>query len=150
MELVWPLRSQKPWEVLSFSQLAWSWTQRALGEGELATKWLTQTLLCLRYWPLNISLLFQRSALTDLIWPAFAFRAGFWYKAMVERLVLSRLLPGKQFVGQWNWMCSCGVVVKLVLGLRHMKLVFGPHAAWRLDCCKQDSLCSRQHEVLYN
>ena len=28
------------------------------------------------------------------------FSAGFWYKAVVERLVLPRLLPGKQFVRQ--------------------------------------------------
>ena len=41
--------------------------------------------------PKHFLLLFLGSVLTDRIWPALAFQEGFWYKAVVERLVLPRL-----------------------------------------------------------
>ena len=40
--------------------------------------------------------------------------------------------------------------MKLVLGWRHRKLGFELYVACRLDPCKQDGLCSWQHDVPYN
>ena len=43
-----------------------------------------------------------------------------------------------------------GVVVKLVLQWRHKKFDFGPHVAWKLDPCTQDSLGNWRHEAPYS
>ena len=82
-----------------FSLLAWTLTQRALGRGagrEIMESNMSSlpSMLTPKNFLAVAAICFDRSDLACI-----CFSGRFWYKAVIERLELPHLLPGRQLIG---------------------------------------------------